>query len=479
MLPDSFLWHDYETFGRDPARERPVQFAAIRTDTDLNPLDELMIYCRQTADYLPDPESCLVHGVLPQTANENGLSEHEFATAIHQQMSHPGTCVAGYNNIRFDDEFTRQLFFRNLFDPYAREWRNGNSRWDVIDVVRLTRALRPDGINWPVDAEGYPTNKLEKLTEANDIPHGDAHDALADVRATIAIARLIKQKQPRLYDYALQMRAKRKVAEALDIHSVKPVLHVSGMYSARQLNLSIIAPLCQHPGNANGILAYDLRMDPTSLIELDAEAIAERLFTRRSDLPENIERIAIKTVHLNRCPAIAPVSALTDENKATLEIDLPLALQYRDQLVANIDQVKDKLTTVFTRYTDTSNDDPELTLYSGSFASDSDRQIMNAAQTYLTDGSRQRAIHFEDRRLDELFLRVRARNQPDTLTDSEMKHWRTFCNSRVHQGNDGFRSIDQYEKTLSQMQSNDSESRALIAALREYGESVARYSRNP
>ena len=179
MQAETFLWHDYETFGRDPARERPVQFAAIRTDSELNQLDELMIYCRQTADYLPDPESCLVHGVLPQVANEKGLCEHDFATAIQQQMSQPATCVAGYNNIRFDDEFTRQLFFRNLYDPYSREWKNGNSRWDVIDVVRLTRALRPEGINWPSDDEGNPTNKLERLTEANDIPHGDAHDALA------------------------------------------------------------------------------------------------------------------------------------------------------------------------------------------------------------------------------------------------------------------------------------------------------------
>ncbi len=481
MQAETFLWHDYETFGRDPARERPVQFAAIRTDSELNQLDELMIYCRQTADYLPDPESCLVHGVLPQTANEKGLCEHDFATTIQQQMSQPATCVAGYNNIRFDDEFTRQLFFRNLYDPYAREWKNGNSRWDVIDVVRLTRALRPDGINWPCDDEGNPTNKLERLTEANNIPHGDAHDALADVRATIAIAKLIKQKQPRLFDYALQMRKKRNVAQALDLVRNKPVLHVSGMYTGRDLNLSIVAPLCPHPGNANGVLAYDLRKDPAALLELDAESIAARLFTRAADLPEGTERLAIKTIHLNRCPAIAPLSALTDENISRLSLDIAQAMQYRETLIANLDPIVSKLATVYTRYTPVDQDDPELTLYSGSFASDHDRKLMDAAQHQLAQGAPDAdRIVFQDNRLNELFLRVRARNHPDSLSHSEIQRWKALCSSRVHEGREGFRSIREYENTLATMASGSSDKTTtdLVAALRTYGQSVASYSQD-
>ena len=481
MQPKTFLWHDYETFGRDPTRERPVQFAAIRTDNDLNQLDELMIYCRQTADYLPDPESCLVHGVLPQVANEQGLCEHDFATAIHQQMSQPGTCVAGYNNIRFDDEFTRQLLFRNLYDPYSREWKNGNSRWDIIDVVRLTRALRPEGINWPSDDKGNPTNRLDQLTRANDIPHGDAHDALADVRATIAIARLIKQKQPRLFDYAIQMRTKRNVAHALDLVNHKPVLHVSGMYTGRNLNLSIIVPLCPHPTNANGILVYDLRKDPTELIKLDAESIAKRLFTRAEILPEHTKRPAIKTIHLNRCPAIAPLSTLSDEHLPRLSLDIPLAMRYRDELIASLETVTSRLATVFTRHKPTNPRDPELTLYSGSFASDNDRKLMASVQNQFAQGTPvANDIVFEDARLNELLLRVRARNREDTLNNDEVQYWKSLCGRRVHQGHEGFRSITEFENILTNMQANCSDRKTvdLVAALREYGHSIARFSQD-
>ena len=481
MQPKTFLWHDYETFGRDPTRERPVQFAAIRTDNDLNQLDELMIYCRQTADYLPDPESCLVHGVLPQVANEQGLCEHDFATAIHQQMSQPGTCVAGYNNIRFDDEFTRQLLFRNLYDPYSREWKNGNSRWDIIDVVRLTRALRPEGINWPSDDEGNPTNRLDQLTLANNIPHGDAHDALADVRATIAIAKLIKQKQPRLFDYALRMRTKRNVAQALDLINNKPVLHVSGMYTGSNLNLSIIAPLCPHPTNSNGILVYDLRKDPSELIKLDAESIAERLFTRAEQMPDNTERPGIKTIHLNRCPAIAPLSTLTDEHRSRLSLDIPLAMRHHDTLIANMEAVISKLATVFTRHKPAMPEDPELTLYSGSFASDGDRKLMERVQHQFAQGTPVADdIVFEDARLNELLLRVRARNRADTLNSTEVQYWKSLCNHRVHQGHEGFRSIIEFENILSNMQVKYSDQKTvdMVAALREYGQGIASYSQN-
>lgn len=482
MQPDTFLWHDYETFGRDPSRERPVQFAAIRTDNDLNELEESMIYCQQSADYLPDPESCLVHGVLPQTANDKGLSEYEFASAVHQLMSQPGSCVTGYNNIRFDDEFTRQLFFRNLYDPYSREWKNGNSRWDLIDVVRLTRALRPEGINWPCDDDGNPVNKLERLTEANDIPHGDAHDALADVRATIAIARLIRRAQPRLFDYTLKMRLKKNVAQALNTVDHTPVLHVSGMYSGRNLNLSMVTPLCQHPSNPNGVLAYDLRQAPEDLIELTAEQIAERLFTRTADLPEQVERIAIKTIHLNRCPAIAPMATLTGDNVARLALDIPSAMRNREQLVANIEQIIHKLSTIFKHYAPPAQVDPELTLYSGSFANDHDRQMMTLARKHLSHGDiATDTINFQDTRLNELFFRVRARNRSETLTDSEMQRWKTLCNSRVHQGREGFRSIAGFEQILAEMHLNcqHKNTATMVAALTDYGRTLAAYSDRP
>jgi exodeoxyribonuclease-1 len=168
MTKQTFLWHDYETFGVVPRRDRPAQFAGVRTDAELNEIGEpLMIYCKPAPDYLPSPESCLITGITPQLCLERGLPEHEFAARIEAACSQPGTIGVGYNTIRFDDEVTRFLFWRNLIDPYGREWQNDCGRWDLLDVVRLCYALRPEGIEWPKKEDGTQSFRLEDLARAN------------------------------------------------------------------------------------------------------------------------------------------------------------------------------------------------------------------------------------------------------------------------------------------------------------------------
>ena len=231
MPAHTFLWHDYETFGIRPRSDRPAQFAAIRTDADLNEIGEpMMLYCQPAPDFLPDPQSCLITGITPQTCMESGLPEHQFAAAIEKAFSETGTIGVGYNTIGFDDEVTRFLFWRNLIDPYAREWQNECGRWDILDLVRTAHALRPEGIHWPKHEDGRPSFKLEHLTKANGIAHESAHDALSDVRATIAIARLIRQHQPRLFDFCLSLHKKDKVHAEIGWPLTKPFLHISGMF---------------------------------------------------------------------------------------------------------------------------------------------------------------------------------------------------------------------------------------------------------
>lgn len=480
-MPKTFLWHDYETYGRDPARERPVQFASIRTDENLEEIEDgKMIYCRQTPDYLPDPGSVMVHGVLPQTANKEGLSEWQFAQTIHQQMATPETCTVGFNSIRFDDEFTRQLLFRNLFDPYSREWRDGNTRWDLIDVVRLARALRPDGINWPHDNDGKATNKLELITQANNIEHGDAHDALADVRATIAVAKLLKQKQPKLFDYAYNTRNKRWIlGSALNLVKRQPILHISGMYPAAHGHLSMVMPLGPHPTNQNGVMAYDLRHDPQDLIHLPVDKLRERIFTASKDLPEGTARIAIKTIHANRCPVLVPVSTLDEETAKKWQLDRNQCLQHRDQLLGAAG-VLEKLAEVFTRYDQPHKDDPDLTLYSGSFASDRDRNNMELMQKHLSTGDLAsiESKPFDDNRLNELRFRLKARNWPDKLDQTDTAQWKTFCRQRVHEGRDGFRSLTLYTELLQELSdtAKTAEAKTMVEKLTEYGNEVAGFS---
>lgn len=431
MAEFSFYWHDYETFGVDPSRDRPSQFAGIRTDRDFNIIGEpLVIFCQPAADVLPHPEACLITGITPQLASEKGLPEHEFIRRIHAELAAPGTCGVGYNSIRFDDEVTRYTLYRNFYDAYAREWQGGNSRWDIIDMVRVCRALRPEGIHWPEHEDGTPSFRLEQLTAANGIAHEAAHDALSDVYATIAMAKLIRQKQPRLFDYLLNLRQKKRVAELLDVRAKTPVLHTSAMFPASRYCTTLVMPLAMHPTNKNGVISYDLSVDPTPLIALSAEEIRERLFTPITELPEGQQRIALKTIHTNRCPVVATTKLLDDGVARRIQLDVVKARRYYQQLM-QAQGLESKLQAVFATQTFPAVTDPDRMLYSGPFFSDVDKttlaQIRNSSPEELRDHS----YVFEDQRLSEMLFRYRGRNFPDALTPEEAALWREYCYLRL------------------------------------------------
>ncbi|MEJ2179621.1 MAG: exodeoxyribonuclease I [Gammaproteobacteria bacterium] len=426
----TLYWYDLETFGIDSKRDRISQFAGIRTDENLNIIgDPLTIYCQLSEEVLPEPISCLVTGITPDTVNEKGLKEHEFVKAIYQEFSTPNTCVVGYNNLRFDDEFMRYAFYRNFFDPYEREWKNGNSRWDIIDMVRATHALRPEGINWPKDDEGTTRFKLELLTKENGIEHSMAHDAMSDVYATIEMARLIKSKQPKLYDYVYSNKSKQKLAKMLNIRDMTPVIHVSSRYTAAKSCMAIVAPIAMHPINKNAYIVYDLSEDPTPLIELGVEGIKKRLFTPTDQLPEGVSRIPIKAVHINKCPIIAPLSTLDSASSKRLNVKLDLCLKNLMTLKQSR-KISDKLRSVFAKPEYESNDDPEFKLYDG-FFNDNDKQSFSAIRESSPEKLKNQQFTFSDNRLPELLIRYKARNFPESLSDAEKLQWEEYQNHRL------------------------------------------------
>lgn len=477
--PLTLYWHDYETFGVDPARDRPVQFAGIRTDAKLNILGEpLSLYCRPAADVLPHPEACLITGITPQVALEKGVIEAEFIAQIHAQLARPGTCGTGYNSIRFDDEVTRYTLYRNFYDPYAREWQNGNSRWDIIDMVRLTYALRPQGIEWPSQEDGKPSFRLELLTAANGIRHEAAHDAMSDVYATIEMARLIRQRQPRLYDFVFEHRNKRMVSQQLSLQEMHPVLHVSGMYPGEYGCLAVVVPLARHPVNQNGVIVFDLRYDPAPLLELDVGQIQQRLFTPATELPEGMERIALKTVHINKCPVIVPLNTMDGASAERLQIDLGRSQAHlekiRAALTAGVD-VAGKLQQVFERREFEQVTDPDVALYSGGFFSDADRHTMTRLHSMSADSLGQDALFFEDARLPELLFRYRARNYPHTLGHDERERWREFCRERLTTAAAGSLSLDAYRQRIGELRSQAGLSARqlhILDALEAYGQDI-------
>jgi exodeoxyribonuclease-1 len=474
-MTKTFYWHDYETFGIDPKSDKPVQFAGIRTDEDFNIIgDPLVIYCQPASDSLPHPEACLVTGITPQEALEKGVAEAEFFKLINEEFSKPGTCCLGYNTLRFDDEVTRFGFFRNFIDPYAREWKNGNSRWDVIDMARVTYALRPEGINWPMKENGVPSFRLEELTAANGIAHESAHDALSDVYATIAMARLIREKQPRLYSFLNQHRDKKWVLETLNWVEKKPILHTSSRYGSDIGCTTMVVPVARDSKNKNAVWVYDLRHDPLEFMKLDANGISESMFSSRTDLESRGQkRFPVKQVHANRAPVLAPINTLTDEAATRIKMDKNQCLKHYEQL-KEWSGLSDLILEAASQQEWPEPFDPEQTLYSGAFFSDSDRRVMDEVLAATPDELASGHFIFEDRRLPELLFRYRARNWPETLTSQEQEDWQAFRVDRLMNKQAGgsitLSEFDQRIEELGEQYMEDEHKLEILESLVEYRE---------
>lgn len=474
MSTHTFLWHDYETFGAQARRDRPAQFAAIRTDADLNEIGEpLMLYCQPAPDFAPDPQSCLITGITPQVCLARGIPEYEFAAQIEQAMSEPNTISVGYNTIRFDDEITRFMFWRNLIDPYAREWQHNCGRWDLLDVVRLTYALRPEGIVWPTKEDGItPSFKLEQLTKANGLVHETAHDALSDVRATIAFARLIKQQQPRLFDFCLALHRKERVAAEIGLPAAKPFLHVSGMFPATQGCLAVMWPLGVHPTNKNEIIAWDLRDDPRVLTGLDAATIRTRMFSKTEDLPEGVSRLPVKSIHLNKSPmVIASLKTLSAQRAAELGIDVGRALTHADAALS-LPDLSTVWADVFHRPREATPDVDE-DLYGG-FIGNNDRRQLAQLRALSPQELAQARASFDDARLEELLFRYRARNFPDSLSPDEAQRWEEHRVARLLHGAGGARTLDALFVQIDALSEQaDERGEEILGALYDYAEMIA------
>lgn len=450
-MPQTLYWHDYETFGANPKMDRPAQFAGLRTDLDLNIIDDPLVeYCQPPTDLLPHPEACLITGITPQQAQEHGLPEPEFIARILAEFATPDTCSVGYNSLRFDDEITRHSLWRNFYDPYAREWQNGCSRWDIIDMARLTYALRPDGIEWPLREDGAPSFKLEHLATANNLEQTRAHDALSDVYATIALAKLIRSKQPKLYDFVFSNKDKNSARGMLDLITRKPVLHVSQKFPADTGCISLVMPIAEHPVNKNAVIVYDLRHAPNDLIALSAEEIHERMFTPTEDLPEGIQRVPLKGVHTNKCPILAPAGMLNSAEAKRLQLNGDILRQHRDVLLQHIEDVADKVQAVFALGEFEAGSDPEQELYSG-FVPNQDRKLCQQVITATEQDLLEPEFPFRDKRLHELLFRYRARYFPNTLNQAERDEWATWRGKRLEFAPDGGLTLEEYNGLLEQL----------------------------
>lgn len=428
----TFFFYDLETSGLSPRDDRIMQFAGQRTDMDLNPIGEpYNILVRLNDDTLPSPDALMVTGISPQKTVEEGYTEAEFCKILTEEICTPDTTMVGFNNVRFDDEFVRHILWRNFYDPYAWCWRDGRSRWDLLDVVRMTRALRPEGITWPVDQEGKPTNRLELLTKENGIIHESAHDALSDVEALIDVTRLIKTKQPQLYSYLLEMRDKKKVQQLVNLDKKMPFVYTSGRYDMEHAKTTVAFPLTS--GKNGNIVVYDLRYDPSPLLDLSAQELSKKLFAsweERKD-PAFIN-LPVKELQYNRTPAVAPLGVLEQQGGwDAIHLDIATIEQHKAALLS-APHFAENVRSLFENRPDYKKSaDPEAQLYDG-FLQDRDvlrvETVRNADERTLADYHPE----FSDDRLAPLLLHYKARNFPKTLAEHEAKEWEAWRTKRLN-----------------------------------------------
>ena len=414
----TFFWYDLETFGLNPFYDRIAQFAGQRTDMELNPIgDPVILYCRLSADYIPDPAACLVTGITPKTVKANGIPESEFIEKINDIFSVLGTCACGFNTLKFDDEFIRNALYRNFLDPYQREWKNGNSRWDIIDLVRACHDFRPQGFNWPpASASGNPVLKLTELTAANHIEQIGAHDAMVDVNATIAVARLIRKVQPKLFRYYLTLRNKATVRNLLDPQDTPyPVLHTCAAFTTPNGCTSMIVPITPHVKNENTIVCFDLRSDVAPLLAAK---------------PEDVFRVpGVMRIAVNRVPFIAPVNTLKKEDLQRLGIDYASCMQRYEEITRNRTSLILKIRSNEGDEFD-NPDDPDFQIYSR-FFSDYDRKLFDVVRSTPPEQRLKLNLRFEDPRCQQMLWRHVCRNYPRVLDDAEMARWKSFASTRL------------------------------------------------
>ena len=462
---ESFFFYDLETSGLSPREDRIMQFAGIRTDKDLNPLGKpVNVLVKLANDTLPSPGAIMVTKITPQRTLSDGMTEAEFCDYVENELFIPGTCAIGYNSVRFDDEFMRHTFWRNFHDPYAWSWRDGRSRWDLLDVVRLTRALRPDGIFWPEQEVEYEdketgekkkalveTNRLELITKLNGITHAHAHDALSDVEALIDVTRLIKEKQPKLYNYLFSMRDKRQVAKLVNLENKAPFVYACGRYSGEHHKTTVALPLTA--GRNGNVIVFDLRYN-----------LDELLKKQESDKEKSFFPI-VKELCLNKCPAVSPIGVLNVATTETFADDRePVTQTGWERIGLEKEQVEKNLESLLNHpdFAERMREqfesrpefpeafDAESNLYGG-FLSKSDEQlcniIRNSDERHLAD------YHpiFNDERLPELLLHYKAKNFPKTLAEDEVKSWETYRLARLNRQLPSFtKQMEEFEKLLAE-----------------------------
>ena len=447
MNKETIFWYDLESFGLNTAKDRIAQAAGLRTDLDLNIIgEELNIVCKITPDYLPNPGACLVTKITPQDTLEQGLNEADFIKIIRDEFMVPNTTVTGFNNISYDDELIRHTLYRNLYNSYEREYGDGRSRWDVLNLARAIHDLRPEGINFFHRSEkNHPQVKLTYLTEDNNIEQIGAHDALVDIYATINFAKLVKEKQPKMYDFYYTHRQKNTLVEFLK--GKRTVLLTTGFFTNEYGFTRPIALITTINDKTRQVYYFDLTQDASKLLEP---------FTSIKEVP------GLSSFQLNKCPYLAPISILEKEADVQKRLNIDMDLYRKNmRLILENPQIENYINSLDHTYLnpDSEKDDIDYNLYSSPFLT---YEVVREYNKILKEKPENKIASASASAKEKTF-RLVARNWPEALTGDEKIQWNSFIKTKLEN------KLADYFRSIEETPRNSAEDKEILDNLTEYG----------
>ena len=408
----TYVFYDTETTGTDTAFDQVLQFAAIRTDDELNETGRFEIRCRLLPHIVPAPDAIQVTGIAPKRLDDPALPSHyEMACAIHDRLAAWSPAIfLGWNSIHFDEHLLRQAFYQNLLPPYLTN-TGGNGRADMLHITRAVCSLSPGLLTVPTDADGQPRYALDRIAPANGHVHADAHDALADAAATLHMARLVMNGAPSLWHSFTQLATKK--AATRFVHT-EPVFHL--FRRAGGMAWTCVTPIAVNPDNQAEIRLYDLDTDPADLAKLSDDELAARAAGSNPPLTR------LKT---NQCPI-----ALTPDQAANAGLAAPESLPLtRDRVdrLCNERELRERLLAALPPKQPADTTHVEQQIYDG-FPGATDESTMRRFHTVPWDQRPALVGAFRDSRLRHLGNRLLFVERPDLLSPA----YRKTCRDAVH-----------------------------------------------
>jgi len=413
-MQKTYLFYDLETTGRSKCFDQVLQFAAIRTDLELNELERHSIHIKLNPDVIPDPEAILIHRI-PIAAMLQGEAEINAISQIHALLNTPGTLSGGYNTLGFDDEFLRFLFHRNLLPPYTHQWANGCGRFDLYPLTQLYHLYHPECMQWPTNPEGKISLKLELLSKANQLAEGPAHQAMTDVEATLALARIfLKNKEMWIYSMdffnkEVEQKRREKITATLETTYGKYqlALLVGKAGSSDFFQYPVLA-LGSHQHYKNQTLW--LRLDKPELATTTSDLLAETTWVARQKAGETF---LLPFSGRFKQHITAERSIITEKNLTWLGQNGPL-LQEIQQYYQHY------------KYPEILNLDVDADLYVKGFLTREEEQLCIQFHTAPEQKKAAVAERFQNPRLQEIAARIMGRYYPQYLTSGLAKKFAAY-----------------------------------------------------